>query len=138
MGVDPLGGAGVHYWAAIAESYGLDLTVVSDVVDPTFSFMTVDWDGKIRMDPSSSYAMQRLIALKDRFDIAFGCDTDHDRHGIVTHTDRSDAVQSLPGGIDLLSVSASTALAARCGRRQDRRQQPDDRSGRCQTAAQTV
>jgi phosphoglucomutase len=60
------------------------LTVVSDEVDPTFRFMTLDWDGKIRMDPSSSYAMQRLIALKDRFDIAFGCDTDHDRHGIVT------------------------------------------------------
>ena len=85
LGVDPLGGAGVHYWAPIAERYGLDLTVVSDEVDPTFRFMTVDWDGKIRMDPSSSYAMQRLIALKDRFDIAFGCDTDHDRHGIVTH-----------------------------------------------------
>ena len=85
MGVDPLGGAGVHYWAPIAERYGLDLTIVSDEVDPTFRFMTVDWDGKIRMDPSSPYAMQRLIALKDRFDIAFGCDTDHDRHGIVTH-----------------------------------------------------
>jgi phosphoglucomutase len=86
MAADPLGGAGVHYWAAIAESYGVDLTVVSEVVDPTFAFMTVDWDGKIRMDPSSTYAMQRLIGLKDRFDIAFGCDTDHDRHGIVTHT----------------------------------------------------
>jgi len=86
MGVDPLGGAGVHYWAPIAERYELDLTVVSDEVDPTFRFMTVDWDGRIRMDPSSSYAMQRLIALKDRFDIAFGCDTDHDRHGIVTHS----------------------------------------------------
>ncbi len=85
MGVDPLGGAGVHYWAAIAERYGLDLTVVNDTVDPTFRFMTVDWDGRIRMDPSSSYAMQSLIALKDRFDIAFACDTDHDRHGIVTH-----------------------------------------------------
>ena len=83
MGVDPLGGAGVHYWGRIAESYGLDLTVVSEEVDPTFRFMTLDWDGKIRMDPSSSYAMQRLIGLKDRFDIAFGCDTDHDRHGIV-------------------------------------------------------
>ena len=83
MGVDPLGGAGVHYWTAIAERYGLDLTVVSDAVDPTFRFMTVDWDGKIRMDPSSPYAMQRLIALKDRFDIAFACDTDHDRHGVV-------------------------------------------------------
>ena len=84
MGVDPLGGAGVHYWAAIAERYRLDLTVVSDVVDPTFSFMTLDWDGRIRMDPSSPYAMQRLTAIGDRFDIAFACDTDHDRHGIVT------------------------------------------------------
>jgi phosphoglucomutase len=84
MGVDPLGGAGVHYWARIAEFYRLDLTVVNEDVDPTFRFMTLDWDGKIRMDPSSSYAMQRLIGLKDRFDIAFACDTDHDRHGVVT------------------------------------------------------
>ena len=84
MGVDPLGGAGVRYWPAIAERYGLDLTVVNNAVDPTFRFMTVDWDGRIRMDPSSSYAMQSLIGLKDRFDIAFACDTDHDRHGIVT------------------------------------------------------
>ena len=84
MGVDPLGGAGVHYWARIAEAYRLDLTVVNEDVDPTFRFMTLDWDGKIRMDPSSPYAMQRLIGLKDRFDIAFACDTDHDRHGIVT------------------------------------------------------
>lgn len=86
MGVDPLGGAGVHYWGPIAQRYQLDLTVVSDEVDPTFRFMSVDWDGKIRMDPSSPYAMQRLIDLKDRFDIAFGCDTDHDRHGIVTRS----------------------------------------------------
>jgi len=86
LGVDPLGGAGVHYWGPIAERYGLDLTVVSDTVDPTFRFMTVDWDGRIRMDPSSSYAMQRLIGLKDRFDIAVACDTDHDRHGIVTRS----------------------------------------------------
>ena len=84
MGVDPLGGAGVHYWAAIAERYQLDLTVVNDKVDPAFGFMTLDWDGQIRMDPSSKYAMQRLIDIKDRFDIAFACDTDHDRHGIVT------------------------------------------------------
>ena len=84
MGVDPLGGAGVHYWARVAELYRLDLTVVNDEVDPTFRFMTLDWDGKIRMDPSSPFAMQRLIGLKDRFDIAFACDTDHDRHGIVT------------------------------------------------------
>ena len=84
MGVDPLGGAGVHYWPRIAERYGLDLTVVSKDVDPTFRFMTLDWDGQIRMDPSSPYAMQRLLGIKDRFDIAFACDTDHDRHGIVT------------------------------------------------------
>jgi len=86
MVVDPLGGAGVHYWAAIAERYGLNLTVVSEAVDPTFRFMTVDWDGRIRMDPSSIYAMQSLIGLKDRFDVAFACDTDHDRHGIVTRS----------------------------------------------------
>jgi phosphoglucomutase len=84
MGVDPLGGAGVHYWGRIAERYRLDLDVVSDVVDPTFGFMSLDWDGKIRMDPSSSYAMQRLIGLRGKYDIAFACDTDHDRHGIVT------------------------------------------------------
>jgi phosphoglucomutase len=84
MGVDPLGGAGVHYWARIAERYGIDLQVVNDVVDPAFGFMSLDWDGKIRMDPSSPYAMRRLIGLKDKFDIAFACDTDHDRHGIVT------------------------------------------------------
>jgi phosphoglucomutase len=84
IGVDPLGGAGVHYWEPIAEYYKLDLTVVNKTVDPTFSFMTVDWDGQIRMDPSSPYAMQKLIEMKDRFDISFACDTDHDRHGIVT------------------------------------------------------
>jgi len=86
LGVDPLGGAGVHYWGPIAERYGLNLTVVSDAVDPTFRFMTRDWDGQIRMDPSSPYAMRRLIALKDRFEVAFACDTDHDRHGIVTRS----------------------------------------------------
>jgi phosphoglucomutase len=84
MGIDPLGGAGVHYWAPIAERYRLNLTVTNEIVDPTFSFMTVDWDGQIRMDPSSPYAMARLIKLKKDFDIAFACDTDHDRHGIVT------------------------------------------------------
>jgi phosphoglucomutase len=84
LGVDPLGGAGVHYWGPVAARFGLDLTVVSDAVDPTFRFMTVDWDGRIRMDPSSPYAMQRLIGLKDKFDVAFACDTDHDRHGVVT------------------------------------------------------
>ncbi|MCY0853978.1 phosphoglucomutase (alpha-D-glucose-1,6-bisphosphate-dependent) [Cupriavidus sp. D39] len=86
LGVDPLGGAGVHYWKSIGERYRLRLTVISDEVDPTFRFMTVDWDGRIRMDPSSPYAMQRLIDLKSRYDIAFACDTDHDRHGIVTQS----------------------------------------------------
>ncbi len=86
MGVDPLGGAGVNYWAAIAERYKIDLTVVSEVVDPQFGFMTLDWDGQIRMDPSSPYAMQRLLDMKDRFDVGFACDTDHDRHGIVTRS----------------------------------------------------
>jgi len=86
MAVDPLGGAGVHYWQPIAQRYGIDLSIVSDAVDPTFRFMTVDWDGKIRMDPSSQYAMQRLIGLKDRYDVAFACDTDHDRHGVVARS----------------------------------------------------
>ncbi|MCA8095494.1 phosphoglucomutase (alpha-D-glucose-1,6-bisphosphate-dependent) [Burkholderia anthina] len=86
LGVDPLGGAGVHYWRAIAERYRLNLEIVSEEVDPTFRFMSVDWDGRIRMDPSSPYAMQTLIAQKDRFDVAFACDTDHDRHGIVTRS----------------------------------------------------
>ena len=84
LGVDPLGGAGVRYWSAIGEHYGLNLEVVNTSVDPTFRFMCVDWDGRIRMDPSSSYAMQGLIGLKERFDVAFACDPDHDRHGIVT------------------------------------------------------
>jgi phosphoglucomutase len=86
LGVDPLGGAGVRYWEAIAERHGVPLTVVSDVVDPTFRFMTLDWDGRIRMDCSSPYAMRRLIGMKDRFDVAWACDPDHDRHGIVART----------------------------------------------------
>ncbi len=83
IGVDPLGGAGVHYWPRIAEQHGIALDIVSTEVDPRFAFMTLDWDGRIRMDPSSPYAMQRLLHLKDRYDVAFACDTDHDRHGIV-------------------------------------------------------
>ncbi|MBP8116977.1 MAG: phosphoglucomutase, alpha-D-glucose phosphate-specific, partial [Nitrospira sp.] len=84
LGVDPLGGAAVAYWRPLAERYGLDLHIVNESVDPTFRFMTLDWDGKIRMDCSSPYAMASLITLKDRFDLAFGNDTDTDRHGIVT------------------------------------------------------
>ncbi|MET0708935.1 MAG: phosphoglucomutase (alpha-D-glucose-1,6-bisphosphate-dependent) [Tardiphaga sp.] len=86
IGIDPLGGAGVQYWQPIIDLYKLDASIVSDVVDPTFRFMTVDWDGKIRMDCSSPYAMARLIGLRDRFDVAFANDTDADRHGIVTGT----------------------------------------------------
>ncbi len=84
LGVDPLGGASIAYWPAIAEGYGLDLTVTNDVVDSQFAFMTLDWDGRIRMDPSSPYAMARLVDLRDQFDVAFANDTDADRHGIVT------------------------------------------------------
>ena len=86
LGVDPLGGAGVAYWGRIAEHHRLPLTVVSEEVDPTFRFMSLDWDGKIRMDCSSPHAMQRLIGLRERFDVAWACDTDHDRHGIVART----------------------------------------------------
>src|SRR5882724_584437 len=86
IGVDPLGGASVAYWDAIGERYGLNLEVVNHTVDPTFRFMTVDWDGQIRMDPSSPYAMARMVDLKDRFDVAFASDTDADRHGIVSQT----------------------------------------------------
>ena len=86
LGVDPLGGAGVAYWGMIAERYGIPLTVVSDEVDPTFRFMSVDWDGRIRMDCSSPYAMRRLIAMQERFDVAWACDPDHDRHGIVSRS----------------------------------------------------
>jgi phosphoglucomutase len=86
IGVDPLGGASVAYWDAIGERYGLNLEVVNHLVDPTFRFMTVDWDGQIRMDPSSAYAMARMVGLKDRFDVAFASDTDADRHGIVSHS----------------------------------------------------
>ncbi len=86
LGVDPLGGASVRYWEPIAERYGLNLTIVNRAVDPTFRFMTLDWDGQIRMDPSSPYAMERLIGMKDRFDLSFACDPDSDRHGIVTRS----------------------------------------------------
>jgi phosphoglucomutase len=107
LGVDPLGGAGVHYWARIAERFRIDLTVVNETVDPTFGFMCVDRDGKIRMDPSSPYAMAGLIALKDRFRVAFACDTDHDRHGIVTP-----GAGLIPTN-DYLSVAISYLLAHR-------------------------
>ncbi|MCP5143927.1 MAG: alpha-D-glucose phosphate-specific phosphoglucomutase [Gammaproteobacteria bacterium] len=100
--VDPLGGAGVAYWAPIAERYGLNLTVTNKAVDPTFSFMTLDWDGKIRMDCSSPYAMAGLIAMKDSYDLAFGNDTDTDRHGIVTPAGLMNPNHYLTAAIDYL------------------------------------
>ena len=121
LGVDPLGGAGVHYWGPIAERYNLNLSVVNDEVDPTFRFMSVDWDGRIRMDPSSPYAMQTLIDEKDRFDVAFACDTDHDRHGVVHPACGAAAAESLSHGPRPLSVRESAALARARGGRQDRR-----------------
>ncbi len=136
LGVDPLGGAGVHYWPRIAEQYKLNLTVVNQTVDPTFRFMTVDWDGQIRMDPSSPYAMQSLIRLKDQFDIAFACDPDHDRHGIVTKStglmppnhylsvaifylfqNRPEWHQSAAVGKTLVSSQMIDRVAARLGRK---------------------
>src|SRR6059058_4317394 len=86
IGIDPLGGAAVHYWQPLIEHYGIDATIVNEAVDPTFRFMTADWDGKIRMDCSSPFAMASLIAMRDRFDVAFANDTDADRHGIVTRS----------------------------------------------------
>lgn len=126
LGVDPLGGAGVHYWGRIADHYGLNLSVVNKVVDPTFGFMTVDWDGQIRMGPSSSYAMQRLIGMKDQFDLSFACDPDHDRHGIVHQKPRFAAAQSLPCRRHFLSVSTSTSVAQRSGSWKNDGEQPDD------------
>ena len=126
LGVDPLGGAGIDYWPRIAEQYGLDLTIVNKSVDPTFRFMTVDWDGKIRMDPSSPYAMQRLIGLKDKFDIAFASDTDHDRHGIVTKGSGLLPPESLPFSLRQLSCSQTGKLARERRRWQDCSQQQHD------------
>ncbi len=113
IGVDPLGGAGVAYWGPITERYKFAVTVVHEEVDPTFRFMNLDWDGKIRMDCSSPYAMAGLIALKDRFDIAFANDTDNDRHGIVTRS------AGLMNPNHYLAVAISYLFTQRSGWRQD-------------------
>ena len=113
LGVDPLGGAGVHYWGPIAERYRLNLSLVNDTIDQTFRFMTLDWDGRIRMDPSSPYAMRRLIGLKDKFDIAFACDTDHDRHGVVAKS------SGLLAPNEYLAVSIHYLFAQRRGWKPD-------------------
>jgi phosphoglucomutase len=115
IGVDPLGGAALPYWQAIAERHRLDITITNDVVDPTFGFMAVDWDGKIRMDCSSPYAMARLVGLKDDFDLAVGNDTDSDRHGIVTKAGLLNPNHYLSAAISYLFASrpqwpASTAV----------------------------
>jgi len=136
VGVDPLGGASVAYWDAIGERYGLNLEVVNHTIDPTFRFMTVDWDGQIRMDPSSPYAMARMIGLKDRFDVAFASDTDADRHGIVSRsvglltpnhylavaigylfTNRPDWPPRVAVGKTVVSSSMIDRVTARLGRR---------------------
>ena len=116
LGVDPLGGAAVHYWQPIADTYGLDITVTNPAIDPTFRFMTLDHDGKIRMDCSSPYAMASLVKLKDRFDLAFGNDPDSDRHGIVTKSMGLMNPNHLPGRRDPLPADPS----ARTGRRTSR------------------
>ncbi len=134
LGVDPLGGASVAYWPAIRDRYGLDLTVTNEVVDPQFGFMTCDWDGRIRMDPSSPYAMARLVGLRDRFDVALGNDTDADRHGIVTPSGgllNPNHVLRRPSR----TCSAAAATGAGRGRRQDARVERDHRPGRPPTSA---
>ncbi len=113
LGIDPLGGSGVAYWQPIAERYGLNIEIVNPDVDPTFRFMPLDWDGKIRMDCSSPYAMANLIALKDRFDVAFGNDADNDRHGIVTRS------TGLMNPNHYLAVSISYLFANRSGWKPD-------------------
>ena len=109
LGVDPLGGAALPYWEPINAIYGLDITVVNPTIDPTFSFMTVDHDGKIRMDCSSPYAMAGLVGLKDQYRVAFANDPDADRHGIVTPLGGLDEPQPLPGGGHPLPAHAPAA-----------------------------
>ena len=130
IGIDPLGGAAVHYWQPLIEHYGINATVVNDVVDPTFRFMTADWDGKIRMDCSSPYAMASLIQMRDKFDVAFANDTDADRHGIVTRTGGLMNPNHFLSRCDRLSVRAPAAMGQGCRDRQDHRLQFDHRPRR--------
>ena len=132
LAVDPLGGAAVHYWEPINTVYKLNIAVVNPKVDPTFSFMTVDHDGKIRMDCSSPYAMARLVGLKDRYQVAFANDTDSDRHGIVTPSAGLMNPEPLFVGGDPLFAGASPSLAGAGRDRQDGGQQQHDRPGRAQ------
>jgi phosphoglucomutase len=127
LGVDPLGGAARSYWEPINAIYGLDITVVNPVLDPTFAFMTVDHDGVIRMDCSSPYAMARLVQLKDSYRVAFANDPDSDRHGIVTPSSGLMNPNSYLAGGHPLSADASPDVAGRRRHRQDPGQQHDDR-----------
>ena len=119
LAVDPLGGAGVHYWPRIAEQYKLPLEDLNLYVDPTFRFMTLDWDGRIRMDCSSPYAMASMIANKDKYDVAWACDTDHDRHGIVARSVGAAESEPLSGGVHSVSVHAPAGVERQGGHRQD-------------------
>jgi phosphoglucomutase len=123
--VDPLGGAGIHYWEPIAARYGINITMVNKTIEPDFRFMPVDWDGQIRMDPSSPYAMKNLVTLKDQFDLAVACDTDYDRHGIVTRNAGLLPPQSLPRCHDILSFPAQEPVEPGCKDRKDGGEQPD-------------
>ena len=136
IGIDPLGGAAVHYWQPIAERYGINATLVNEAVDPTFRFMTADWDGKIRMDCSSPYAMASLIGMRSKFDVAFANDTDADRHGIVTPIGRPDEPEPFPRRRDRLSLHRAQAVAGRCGDRQDGGLELDHRPRRAQAEPQ--
>ncbi len=129
LGVDPLGGAAVAYWGLIGERYGLDLTVTNEAVDPAFAFMTLDWDGKIRMDPSSPFAMARLVELRDRFDLALGNDADADRHGVVVPGAGLHEPQPCPGGDDLVPVRWRPLVGCGRGGGQDARVVGDHRPG---------
>ena len=138
LAVDPLGGAAAGYWDLINSIYGLDIAVTNPQIDPSFSFMTVDHDGAIRMDCSSPYAMARLVGLKDRYRVAFANDPDSDRHGIVTPTAGSDQSQPLPDGGDRLSADAPARLAGGRRGREDPGQQRHDRSRREQAGPPAV
>ena len=126
LGVDPLGGAALPYWEPINSIYKLDITVVNPKLDPQFAFMTVDHDGKIRMDCSSPYAMASLVSLKDKFRVAFANDPDSDRHGIVTPSAGLDESESLSRRGHWLSAHASSAMDGGRGDRQDAREQQHD------------
>ncbi len=129
LGVDPLGGASLEYWRAIAERHDLDIEIVDDTLDPRFANVPLDWDGKVRMDCSSPYAMARLRELADRFDVAFANDPDADRHGIVTPSRRAAEPQPPPRGLRRVPVRRPPRLGRGRRHRQDARVELDHRPG---------